>query len=225
MKIKPALFELLRRARRCRSPLLRPAVVLALCLATALTLPAQTPAPPVVTGVIAFQQMTNNVLGTNVTINYTLSDANFTSDNVFILVSPDAGNTWTVPALAFSGAEGTNISVSSTPTIKSVIWYASLDWPDNFTTNCRVRVLANNLGLVLIPLVIMTGATPWTGKATRPSIRSMSTPFTWTAPSSPAASGTWWCKVLQPVTDMASIIPAHSRPSPIPCRPSTGSAS
>jgi formylglycine-generating enzyme required for sulfatase activity len=141
MKIKTARFELLR----------HPAVVLALCLATALTVPAQTPLPPVVTGVIAFQQMTNNVLGTNVIINYTLSDANFTSDNVFILVSQDAGNTWTVPALTFSGAEGANISVSPTPTVKSMIWYASADWPGNYTTNCRVRVLANNVGLVLIP--------------------------------------------------------------------------
>ena len=119
--------------------------LLALGLATALAAQAQTPVPPVVTGVTATEQYNGAVPSGLVNINYTISDANFTSDNVFILVSQDSGATWTVPALSFTGAYGTNISVTTTPTAKSMTWNAGADWGGNYTTNCRVRVLANNL--------------------------------------------------------------------------------
>jgi sulfatase modifying factor 1 len=147
MKIKTALIQLVRRPRHRLSRFTRPAVALAICLAAAPAIRAQTPVPPLVTGVTAVQQAGTNL----VNITYAISDANFTRDNVFILVSQDSGATWNVPALTFTGAYGTNISVNSTPTGESVVWNAGVDWPGNFSTNCRVRVLANNLGLVLIP--------------------------------------------------------------------------
>jgi formylglycine-generating enzyme required for sulfatase activity len=150
MTIKTALVELVRRVTQRLPPcanLLRPVVTLALCLVTALTARAQTPVPPVVSDVHAAQ-----ISGTNlVQISYEISDANFTNDNVFILVSKDSGATWTVPALTFTGAYGTNVPVLSNVTTNYVIWNAGADWDGNYTTNCRVRVLANNLGLVLIP--------------------------------------------------------------------------
>jgi formylglycine-generating enzyme len=167
MKIKTTLIQLARRARQRLSPSstlhprrvaaqrrLAPAsslAALALCLATVLAARAQTPMPPVVTGVTATEQYNGAVPSGLVNINYTISDPNFTSDNVFVLVSQDSGATWTVPAQTFTGAYGTNISVTTTPTVKSMTWNAGADWGGNYTANCRVRVLANNLGLVLIP--------------------------------------------------------------------------
>ena len=56
---------------------------------------AQYSQPPVVTGVTAAQQPFPS---TDVNISYTISDPVSTSDNVWILVSSDGGNTWTVPA-------------------------------------------------------------------------------------------------------------------------------
>ena len=104
------------------------------------------------TGVTAAQQAGTSGSNALVNITYTNSDANFTNDNVFVLVSPDGGATWPVGALTFQpgSAVGTNISVTTTPTQYQIIWNAGLDW-GIYTPNCRVRVLANNLGLVLVP--------------------------------------------------------------------------
>src|ERR1035438_343528 len=77
----------------------------------------------------------------DVNISYTISDAVSTSDNVWIIVSLDGGNTWTVPASSFSGAEGLGVPVTSAPTAKSVTWHAGTDWNGNYTAACRVRVI------------------------------------------------------------------------------------
>src|ERR1019366_2141042 len=133
-----------------RRGLMRPAI-LALCLATALAARAQTPMPPVVSNVSAVQRAGTSGSGSLVDINYLISDANFTSDNVFILVSTNSGTSWTVPATTFTGSYGTNLPVNATPSGRIATWNAGKDWDGQYDTHCRVRVLANNLGLVLIP--------------------------------------------------------------------------
>ena len=142
---RPALF-----AFAARRGLMRPAI-LALCLATALAARAQTPMPPVVSNVSAVQRAGTSGSGSLVDINYLISDANFTSDNVFILVSTNSGTSWTVPATTFTGSYGTNLPVNATPSGRIATWNAGKDWDGQYDTHCRVRVLANNLGLVLIP--------------------------------------------------------------------------
>ena len=109
---------------------------------------AQTSQPPVVTGVTAAQQPFPS---THVNISYTISDPVSTSDNVWILVSSDGGNTWTIPANNFSGAYGTNVPVTSAPATNNAIWHAGTDWNGQYTTTCRVRVIACNNGMVLVP--------------------------------------------------------------------------
>jgi len=110
---------------------------------------ARAGAPPLVSNVTAAQRPGTKL----VDISYTISDPNFTFDNVFILVSKDSGATWTVPATTFivGSAIGSYIPVTAAPTTNTITWEAGVDWDGNYTTNCRVRVLANNLGLVLIP--------------------------------------------------------------------------
>ena len=122
---------------------------LACCLAISLAARAGT--PPVVTGVTATQRAGTSGSGTLVDINYTISDANFPTVGVFVLVSQDSGATWTVPATTFTGDYGSSVSVTPTPAVKTITWNAGTDWGGHFTFNCRVRVLANNLGLGLIP--------------------------------------------------------------------------
>ncbi len=68
-----------------------------------------------------------------------------------IVVSADGGNTWTVPTSSFSGAWGLGVPVTSTPTVKTVTWHAGADWPGNYTTTCRTRVIACNNGMCLVP--------------------------------------------------------------------------
>jgi formylglycine-generating enzyme required for sulfatase activity len=123
----------------------RPAAVfLAVCaLWLAATFAAQ--AAPCVTNI------TTAVSGTNVTINYTLSDSNFTSANVYVIVSADHGSNWTVPATNFSGAVGQGLAVSSTPVVNQVVWNAGTDWPGQYSTGCRARVIASDNGMVLVP--------------------------------------------------------------------------
>ncbi len=117
------------------------------CLAGALT--ARAGSPPVLTGVTAAQRTGTKL----VDIAYTISDPDSTNVNVFIQVSKDSGTTWTVPASSFTGTgvPGLNKTVTATPTSKSVVWDAGADWDGHYTANCRVRVLANDAGLVLIP--------------------------------------------------------------------------
>jgi formylglycine-generating enzyme required for sulfatase activity len=112
--------------------------------------------PPVVTNVTASQQAGTKL----VNISYTVSDPDSPAVNVFVLVSTNSGATWTVPASTFTGAYGTNIAVTPTPTAKSVVWNAGADWDGNYSTACRVRVLVNDAGLLLIPAGSYLRGTP-----------------------------------------------------------------
>ncbi len=99
---------------------------------------------PVVANVTAAQRPGTNI----VDIHFDLSDPDSTNVNIGIAVSKDSGATWTVPASTVFGDFG---PVTATPTTKSVTWYAGKDWDGHYTANCRVRVYANDSGLVLIP--------------------------------------------------------------------------
>lgn len=110
---------------------------------------ARAASPPVITGVTAGQRPGTKL----VDISYTISDPDSTTVNIFLAVSKDSGVTWTVPARTFTGtgAPGLNKTVTATPTLKTCVWDAGADWDGHYTENCRVRVLANDAGLVLIP--------------------------------------------------------------------------
>ena len=122
-------------------------VALLAILAGAFT--ARAGSPPVVTGATGAQRAGTKL----VDIAYTISDPDSANVNIFIQVSKDSGATWTVPASSFTGtgAPGLNKSVTATPTPKAVVWDAGADWDGHYTEHCRVRVLANDAGLVLIP--------------------------------------------------------------------------
>jgi hypothetical protein len=107
-------------------------------------------APPVVSNVRASQRPGTAL----VDILYDVSDPDGNSPlRVSFQVSADAGTTWTVPVLTFSGAVGTGVVPGLN---RAIVWNAGLDWPGQFTSQCRVRVLADDGtvpvgGMVLIP--------------------------------------------------------------------------
>jgi formylglycine-generating enzyme required for sulfatase activity len=121
-------------------------LLVALCLATQFS--ARAGSPPVVTAVTAAQAA---LPSKDVNISYTISDPDSTSANVYVIVSSDSGNSWVVNATNFSGNYGPGMAVTATPTTKSVVWHAGTDWDGNFSTHCRVRVIACDNGMVLIP--------------------------------------------------------------------------
>jgi formylglycine-generating enzyme required for sulfatase activity len=114
--------------------------------------PARASQPPVITDVTASQAA---LPSKDVNISYSISDPNAAVASVFIRVSTNSGATWTVPATNFTGDVGTNVSTSAKPkqpAAKSAVWHAGTDWNGQFSTTCRVRVVANNdPNFVLIP--------------------------------------------------------------------------
>jgi formylglycine-generating enzyme len=104
-------------------------------------------AAPVVSNVRASQRPGSKL----VDIYYDLSDSDTSTLTVSIQVSWDAGSTWTVPAYTFTGAYGGGVSPGVN---KYVVWNAGVDWDGQFTSQCRVRVTANDAdpdGFVQIP--------------------------------------------------------------------------
>jgi hypothetical protein len=86
-----------------------------------------------------------------VDILYDLSDPDSSTLSVLLQVSADGGATWTVPARSFSGAVGGGVAPGLD---KAVVWDAGADWDGQFTSQCRVNVLADDSdpqGLVWIP--------------------------------------------------------------------------
>src|SRR5580700_2691455 len=123
----------------------RTIIALLAALFLAGTARAQIPQPPAVTNVTAAQS------GSVVNISYTISDPSSTNDNVWLIVSGDGGNTWTVPATSFIGTKGIGVSVTPTPTVENVNWNVTADWNGQFNSQTKVRVIADNNNMVLIP--------------------------------------------------------------------------
>jgi len=126
-----------------------PRSALSLLAAWALCSLASAVAAPTVTNVRAAQR-----LGTKlVDIHYDLANPGGAGVNVRITVSSDGGNTYSVPAAAFTGAFGAGV----TPGInKYVVWDAGIDWNGRFTDRGRVRVSAEDglrpaAGMAYIP--------------------------------------------------------------------------
>jgi formylglycine-generating enzyme required for sulfatase activity len=130
------------RFRRMLRPL--PALLAAVLLPAG----AMAQTTPVVTGVTATPAPFPSQ---NVNVSFTISDSISTGDNIWILASSDGGNTWTVPAATVSGSWGLNVPVTSTPTVMNMVWSAGQDWNGNYTPKCRVRVVACNNGMSMVP--------------------------------------------------------------------------
>ena len=94
-------------------------------------------APPVVSNVRCSQ-----IAGTkNVEILYDVSDADGDLQTIGVQVSGDAGQTYTIPATALSGAVGAGVSVG---TNRRIVWNAGADWNGQYVALAKVRVTASD---------------------------------------------------------------------------------
>ena len=93
-------------------------------------------AAPVVANVRASQRAGTQL----VDIYYNVSAATATV-KVFIQISADGGASYNVPATTFTGAYGAGVATGND---RLVTWNAGLDWGGQFSTACRVRVLADD---------------------------------------------------------------------------------
>lgn len=95
-------------------------------------------AAPVVSNVRAAQRAGTTL----VEILYDVSDADGNSPlRVSFQVSADAGATWTVPVFTYQGAVGAGVLPGNN---RAIVWNAGQDWNGQFTTQCRVRVIADD---------------------------------------------------------------------------------
>lgn len=94
-------------------------------------------AAPVVSNVRAAQRA-----GTHfVDIYYDVASDNNRPVAVTLQVSADAGATWSVPAFTFTGAYGPGVVPGVN---RQIVWNAGMDWTGRFTSQCRVRVIADD---------------------------------------------------------------------------------
>lgn len=93
-------------------------------------------AAPVVTNVRASQRVGTQL----VDIYYNVSAATSTV-KVSVQVSADGGASYNVPATTFTGAYGAGVTTGND---RLLTWNAGLDWGGQFSTACRVRVLADD---------------------------------------------------------------------------------
>jgi formylglycine-generating enzyme len=145
--MKTALIPMVRCSRRLT-------LLLAAGLGLSSPFAPQAGAKPVVRTVVAFQRAGTKL----VDIPYSIYDPDATSVNVFILVSSDNGQHWDIPASTFPAGvrndvgPGVPVSTRSDPgESKWITWDAGTDWDGHLNSQCKVRVLANDAGLVLIP--------------------------------------------------------------------------
>jgi len=95
-------------------------------------------AAPVVSNVRASQRP-----GTHyVDIYYNVSDADGNSPlTVYVHISADGGTTWNVPVFTTSGAVGPGVTLGND---RHIAWNAGTDWPGQFNSQCKVRIVADD---------------------------------------------------------------------------------
>jgi formylglycine-generating enzyme required for sulfatase activity len=106
-------------------------------------------APPVVSNVRAAQRPGTQL----VDIYYDLADPDSASLGITVLVSTNAGASYTLPATSFSGSGwGGAVTPGSN---KQITWNAGADWGGHYSANVRFRVTADDApapsGMALIP--------------------------------------------------------------------------
>jgi formylglycine-generating enzyme len=93
-------------------------------------------AAPIVSNVRASQRTGTPYID----IYYDVSSAN-SPLTVYVAVSADAGVTWNVPVFTTQGAVGPGVLPG---TSRYIQWNAGSDWPGQFSSQCKVRIIADD---------------------------------------------------------------------------------
>ena len=113
-----------------------------------------TAADPVVSDVRAAQRPGTRL----VDIDFVVADPDSPNLQISVEVSDNAGASYTVPAVSFTGDVGHGIQPGPG---KRITWDAKKDWPNQYSSKVRFRVLASDVwlpprGMVLIPAGVFT---------------------------------------------------------------------
>ncbi len=116
-----------------------PAALRRLCLCTLLTLvSAAQAAPPVVSNIRASQRPGTHLID----LYYNVADADGNSPlTVYVAVSDNAGVSYNVPVFTLTGAVGPGVTLGND---RHIVWNAGTDWPGRFSSQCRVRITADD---------------------------------------------------------------------------------
>ena len=108
-------------------------------------------APPVVSNIRASQRGGTQLID----IYYNLSDPDSGSATVYVSISADAGATYNLPVATLTGNYGPGVAVGVD---RHIVWNAGVDWGGQFSTQCKVRITADDgsgppapAGMLLIP--------------------------------------------------------------------------
>lgn len=108
-------------------------------------------AAPVVSNVRASQRAGTQL----VDILYDVNDPDSSVVSVSVLMSSDAGASYSVPINTLSGAHGAGVSVGLN---RQIVWNAGVDWAGRFSSQCKVRIVVDDgtapftpPGMVYIP--------------------------------------------------------------------------
>ena len=96
------------------------------------------PVPPVVTNLVSAQRPGTFL----VDITYDLIDPDSTMVMVRVDASSDGGTNYSLPATSLSG----DVGWVAPGTGKKIVWNAWNDWAGNYTTNAKVRLIADDTG-------------------------------------------------------------------------------
>jgi formylglycine-generating enzyme required for sulfatase activity len=129
-------------------PVCRACFVVAVLSATLAVIQA---AAPVVSNIRASQRPQTQL----VDIFYDVTDADSSVVSVAVSMSSDAGASYSVPIHTLSGAQGASVPVGLN---RQITWNAGVDWPGRFSSQCKVRIVADDgtapptpQGMVYIP--------------------------------------------------------------------------
>ena len=111
--------------------------LLCLCALLALVSTAQA-APPVVSNIRASQRAGTHLID----IYYNVSDADGNSPlTVFVGISDNAGASYNVPVFTLTGAVGPGVTLGND---RHIVWNAGTDWAGHFSSQCRVKIIADD---------------------------------------------------------------------------------
>jgi sulfatase modifying factor 1 len=118
---------------------LAPAALRRLCLCAFLALvSAAQAAPPVVSNIRASQRASTHLID----LYYNVADADGNSPlTVYVAVSDNAGASYNVPVFTLTGAVGPGVTLGND---RHIVWNAGTDWPGRFSSQCRVRITADD---------------------------------------------------------------------------------
>jgi hypothetical protein len=110
---------------------------LLLCVLFALVSAAQA-APPVVSNIRASQRAGTHLID----LYYNVADADGNSPlTVYVAVSDNAGASYNLPVFTLTGAVGPGVTLGND---RHIVWNAGTDWPGRFSSQCRVRITADD---------------------------------------------------------------------------------